>query len=405
MDDFFRSRASLDQMHDSLTRRRVLKNMFGMMALGIFAENLCSAQEHLQTSPTEIPAAEQEAIATVARSFVQQWNAPGLSLAIARDGHILHEQSFGFTGHGSEERLTTSNLFRIASVSKPITSVAVFKLIEQNRLHSEDTVFGERGILGTRYGGPNYSERIQEVTIDHLLTHTSGGWGNLENDPMFLNVAMDHSELISWTLKNLPLQNLPGKAFAYSNFGYCVLGRVIEKITGQSYEDYVRSTILQPCGITDMRIAQNTMQKRLDREVTYYGQGDRPFDDPYAINVRRMDSHGGWIATPRDLVRFAMHVDGFDRHRNILQPETIRKMTTSTIGNRHYARGWNVNEKGHWWHGGDLAGTTAILVRTSSRFCWAALTNTRRDGSSEAIDDMMWHLVSKVSAWRNELST
>jgi CubicO group peptidase (beta-lactamase class C family) len=344
-------------------------------------------------------------MATVARNFVQHWNAPGLSLAIARDRRILYEQSFGFTGHGSEERLTTSHLFRIASVSKPITSAAIFKLIEQNRLHGEDTIFGQRGILGTRYGGPNYSERIQEVTIDHLLTHTSGGWGNLENDPMFLNLAMDHSELISWTLKNLPLQNPPGKAFAYSNFGYCVLGRVIEKITGQSYEDYVRSTILQPCGITDMRIAQNTLQKRFVREVTYYGQGDGPFDDPYAINVRRMDSHGGWIATARDLVLFAMHVDGFDRYSNILQPETIRKMATPTIANRHYARGWNVNEKGHWWHGGDLAGTTAILVRTSSQFCWAALTNTRQNGSPEAMDDMMWDLVSKVSAWRNELST
>jgi CubicO group peptidase (beta-lactamase class C family) len=199
------------------------------MALGLFSEDLCSAQE---THATEIPASEQQAITAVARSFMQQCNAPGLSLAIARDGHILHEQSFGFAGHDSEERLTTSHLFRIASVSKPVTSAAIFKLIEQNHLRTDDTVFGERGILGTRYGGPNYSERIQEVTVDHLLTHTSGGWGNLENDPMFINVAMDHSELISWTLKNLPLQNPPGKAFAYSNFGYCVLGRVIEKITG-----------------------------------------------------------------------------------------------------------------------------------------------------------------------------
>ncbi len=122
------------------------------------------------------------------------------------------------------------------------------------------------------------------------------------------------------------------------------------------------------------------------------------------INVRRMDSHGGWIATPSDLVRFAIHVDGFNHNRNILQPETIRKMATSTAANRHYARGWNVNEKGHWWHGGDLAGTTAVLVRTSSRFCWAALTNTRRGESAEAIDDMMWNLVSKVSAWRSALT-
>lgn len=335
---------------------------------------------------------------------MRQLNAPGLSVAIARDGRIVYKESFGYTGHGSKERLTTSHLFRIASVTKPITSAAILKLMEQGRLQTEATVFGKHGILGTRYGGPTYEPGVEQITIDQLLTHTSGGWSNLGNDPMFLNVRMDQAELISWALKNQALRNPPGKVFAYSNFGYCVLGRVIERVTGQSYAEYVRSAILEPCGITDMQIAENTLQKRAEREVTYYGQGDGPYDEPYAINVRRMDSHGGWIATPGDLVRFATRVDGFDHNRNILQPETIRKMATSTVANRHYARGWNVNEKGHWWHGGDLAGTTAVLVRTSTRFCWAALTNTRRGESAEAIDDMMWNLVSKVSAWRSALA-
>jgi CubicO group peptidase (beta-lactamase class C family) len=379
--------------------------MLGGGALGLFRKHSFLSQEQSQsTLATDIEPSERQAMAGVAEDFMRQLNAPGLSLAVARDGRIVYEQSLGFTGHGSKERLTTSHLFRIASVSKPITSAAILRLMEQGRLQIEETVFGKRGILGTRYGGPTYGPGIEQITIDHLLTHTAGGWSNLENDPMFLNVGMDQAELISWTLKNQALRNPPGKVFAYSNFGYCILGRVIERITGQSYAEYVRSAILQPCGITDMRIGENTLQKRAGREVTYYGQGEGPYDEPYAINVRRMDSHGGWIATPGDLVRFAIHVDGFDHNRNILQPETIRKMATSTAANRHYARGWNVNEKGHWWHGGDLAGTTAVLVRTSSRFCWAALTNTRRGESAEAIDDMLWNLVRKVSAWRSALT-
>ena len=116
-----------------------------------------------------------------------------------------------------------------------------------------------------------------------------------------------------------------------------------------------------------------------------------------------MDSHGGWIATPADLVRFASHVDGFDSRRDILKPETIRRMTSASIANANYARGWSVNAQGHWWHGGDLPGTSAILVRTSSRFCWAALTNTRREGSPEALDDMVWEMARKVKAWRTAL--
>ena len=88
----------------------------------------------------------------------------------------------------------------------------------------------------------------------------------------------------------------PATHWAYSNFGYCVLGRVIEKITGQTYENFVQQSILAPCGITDMRIAGNSYRDRAPNEVAYLGQFN---ENPYNMNVRRMDSHGGWIATPQ----------------------------------------------------------------------------------------------------------
>ncbi len=83
--------------------------------------------------------------------------------------------------------------------------------MEQGRVQIEETVFGRRGILATRYSGSTYEPGIEQITIDHLLTHTSGGWSNLENDPMFLNVGMDQAELISWTLKNQALAILREK--------------------------------------------------------------------------------------------------------------------------------------------------------------------------------------------------
>jgi CubicO group peptidase (beta-lactamase class C family) len=184
-------------------------------------------------------------------------------------------------------------------------------------------------------------------------------------------------------------------AFAYSNFGYCILGRVIEKITQQSYSDYVRDTVLSACGIRDMRIGGNTLKDRAVDEVTYYGENA---EYPYAMNVTRMDSHGGWIATPTDLVRFATRVDGFASGRNILSSETIRRMTTPSKANPRYARGWFVNERGNWWHTGSLPGTTAVMVRTSTDFCWAALVNIRLPEG--ALDDFIWQIVSNVSAWR-----
>ena len=124
---------------------------------------------------------------------------------------------------------------------------------------------------------------------------------------MFSNPALNHAQLITLTLKNLPLDYPPGEHYAYSNLGYCVLGRIIEKITGRPYADYVRAAVLSRCGVTDMTIAGNTLAQRQPGEVKYYGQGD----NPYGFNITRMDSHGGWIARPTDYVQFVMHVDGF----------------------------------------------------------------------------------------------
>lgn len=338
-------------------------------------------------------------MASVAEEFRRKFEVPALSMAVALNGRLAYEQAFGVMGRDTREELTTSNLFRIASVTKPITSVAIFSLIEQGRLRSDDKVFGTDGILGTEYGKRPYGQGVEKIIIDHLLTHTSGGWENDLDDPMFSNPRMDHAELISWTLNNRPLTNPPGKVFAYSNFGYCILGRVIEKISGLSYSDYVRDTVLSPCGITDMQIAGNTLKDRVANEVSYYG---RTGQDPYGLNVRRMDSHGGWLATPADLVRFTTHVDSFDTSRNILKPETVQRMTTPSNINPHYARGWWVNEKGHWLHGGNLAGTTAMMVRTASHFCWAALMDTRE--SERTLNDVVWDIVSKVRAWRAALA-
>jgi CubicO group peptidase (beta-lactamase class C family) len=209
---------------------------------------------------------------------------------------------------------------------------------------------------------------------------------------MFQKEAMNHRQLIAWTLKNAPLQYPPGEHYAYSNFGFCVLGRVIEKLTGVPYEQHVREAVLKRCGVTGMRIAGNTLAERAPAEVIYYGAGQQ---DPYGMNVRRMDSHGGWLATAKDLAMFASHLD-------MLKPASIREMTTASSANAGYAKGWAVNRVPNWWHAGSLPGTTSIMVRTSSGFCWAALANTRESpgDTGGAMDRMMWDLVRQVKTWK-----
>ena len=151
-----------------------------------------------------------------------------------RNDSIHTSRCFGYANPITREIVTPAHRFRIASVSKPITAIAIFQLIEQDRLRLTDKIFGPGAVLGTSYGALPYGPHIGNITVRHLLEHTSGGWPNDNNDPMFQQISLNHHDLISWTLDKVPLLFAPGTQYLYSNFGYCLLGRVIEAISGLS---------------------------------------------------------------------------------------------------------------------------------------------------------------------------
>jgi CubicO group peptidase (beta-lactamase class C family) len=382
-----------------LARRALLTGSLGAGAAWVCAPfSPAPAAAQPAGEPAEPSPAERAAMAASARAFMQSYAVPGFSVAVGHGGTMIYQDAFGVADREKNEPLTPMHLFRIASVSKPITSTAIFSLIEQGRLHLGDRIFGPGAVLGTDFGGPPYHPQVDQITLEHLLTHTGGGWNNTRDDPMFMNAGMSQAQLISFVLRERPLDHPPGQSYAYSNFGYCVLGRVIEKVSRQGYAAFVGDAVLKRCGVADMAIAGNTLAQRRRGEVKYYGQND----NPYGMNVARMDAHGGWIARPADLVQFAMHVDGFAAPPNILKPDTIRTMTTPSSANAGYAKGWEVNKANNWWHNGSLPGTSTIMVRTHSGFCWAAFTNTRRQNSAldGDLDKLIWTMVGQVKAWR-----
>lgn len=324
--------------------------------------------------------------------FMTQYNVPGLSLAISKNGKLVYAKSYGKADVTAGTDVTNSSLFRIASVSKPITGIAIMKLVEAGQLNLDQKVFGAGSILGTQYGTQPYGPNITNITVRHLLHHVSGGWPNNATDAMFSNPTLTLDQLISWALDNQPLQHTPGTNFAYSNFGYAVLGKVIAKISGQTYEQYVKTNVLQPAGISNMSIGGSTEAERKNNEVKYYGQGGQ---NPYGFNLPRMDANGGWIATATDLVKLLVRVDGFSTKADILNAASITTMTTpSSITN--YALGWNVNTNNHWWHIGSLPGTISQVVRTSTGYTWAMVANTRATSGSFAtdFDGLMWQAVN-----------
>ena len=380
-----------------MNRRSFMKTLGTAGTAALFTEMPGTA--FAVTAPSEkapkLSQPEQRAVEAVIRPFMERSKVPGISIAIGRQGRFLFNQAFGLADEAAQTPLTTESLFRIASISKPITAVAIFALIEQGRLRLTDLVFGEKGTLGFDFA-KTVPSPVNELTIGHLLTHRCGGWTNKTHDPMFQNPGLNHRELIEWTIQNLPLTQKPGTSHAYSNFGYCVLGRVIEKLTGLPYQQAVQRDVLAKCGITTMRIAGNTLEEKAPGEVTYH---DRQQDFAYKMKVARMDSHGGWIARAADLVHFLMRVDAMSSPADILRANTIKVMTTPVSPADGYACGWILAD-GSWWHGGKLPGTATMMFRMASGLCWSVLANTDTDELSKALLPTMLQLVKAVPAWR-----
>lgn len=183
----------------SIDRRACLAGAAAAASSLLFAPGPASAQRG--GTPT---AAEEAAMARLANAFMHKYNVPGLQVAIASEGEYVYSTAFGVADTAAGETLTPGHRFRIASISKTITSTAIFTLIESGALRLGDLVFGPNGLLPNDYPKSPQSKWIDEITVEHLLTHTSGGWTNDGNDPMFRKPELDHAELIRWTLQNQP---------------------------------------------------------------------------------------------------------------------------------------------------------------------------------------------------------
>ena len=217
----------------------------------------------------------------------------------------------------------------------------------------------------------------------------------------------------------------PGTKFGYSNFGFCVLGRIIERVSGVTYEEFVKREVLKPAGITRMKIGKSLDSDDAAGEVHYYDEETtrsvfrslgspsltKPVPWPYGgFNLEAMDSHGGWIASAIDLVKFANSVDG-RRGKPLLNQHSIAELTSrsapplSQTSEVYYGLGWDIRPTGHdanWWHGGSLPGTTTLLVRTSDGNCWAAVFNARPKGSNKLDNDLdsgLWRAFGEVTSW------
>lgn len=339
------------------------------------------------------------------QNFIQKYNFPGASLAVAKNGQIIHTSTAGYADVEKKLPPTPQTVFRIASSSKPITVIAIFQLLEKSgddiNKALDRPVFGRKGYL------PEYKKitdkRILTVTLRDLLQHT-GGWDSgakEQYDPQYdlYNIAAkmkvkapaDAKSVIRYMLQYRVLDVSPGKEYHYSNFGFNILGRIIEKLSGEPYESYVQNHIFKPLGITDMKIAGSHLEDLLPNESRYYddprgplstSQWDGKTKGPPAYNefyFPTMDAHGGFLGTPSSMIKILHGVTPELGGVQLLKPETVNIMTAPVahIGNPTAGLGWIVREGGkEISHAGALEfGTLAYFVRRPDNSAWAVTFN------------------------------
>jgi CubicO group peptidase (beta-lactamase class C family) len=328
------------------------------------------------------------------QAYINNNSIPGVSIAITKQERLVFAKGFGYANTATGEEVNPNHLFRIASVSKPMTSIAIMKLIQQGKFSLNSKVFGSSGLLGTIYGTKPYGQLVLEIEVHHLLEHTSG-FSNDGGDPMFMRYDLNQAQLISWVLDTRTPKYVPGSTYEYLNFGYILLGRIIEKVSGQTYELFLRNNIfIYAPQTSQMVIGGDTLAEKLPNEVIYYPS------DAYDLLVRRMDANGGWIARPIDLVGIMAKVDGFNYKPDILNNSTITAMWTGSSANPGYGKGWILGGT-YYGHNGAMPGTIAFLVRRNDGLSYAFTVNTRpnNDGFAFNLKAVLDTIVSGVSAW------
>ncbi|NBC84175.1 MAG: serine hydrolase [Bacteroidetes bacterium] len=354
--------------------------------------------------------------------FMKEYGIRGAALAIAKNEKLVYAKGFGHANEETGELAEPKHLFRIASVSKLITAVAIMQMVEEDMLDVTDKVFGVDGILSDSMYLHYQDSRYEDITIEHLLTHTSG-LPEKKGDPLFmpmlvarnLNIAPPVSleQTIEYTLTN-QLDSKPGRRYSYSNIGYAILGEIIKLKSEMSYEDYVKFNILQPLGINDMHIGKSFYENKFHNEVKYYqndgidycmafdGSSNRVPVYYGGNNVGILGAAGGWVASAPELMKFIVAVDGFSHKPDILSQESIdymiasRKKLKSTIGWR------GTDGYGTWWRTGTLTGSSALVMRQSNGINWLVLLNTSTGKKSRihnALSKTMFDIMGNINEW------
>ncbi len=231
------------------------------------------------------------------QTFATEGHVPGAAWGIVIDGELAHVGATGVRDLASNAPVDGDTVFRIASMTKSFTAMAILTLRDEGKLSLDDPA--ERYVpelTGLRY----LTSDSPKITIRHLLSHSEGfpednPWGDQQ-------LARSEEELSQMLRRGIPFSNAPGVAYEYSNYGFAILGRIVARVSGMRYGDYVAANILQPLAMTSTTLEPSSVpQNRLAHG--YRWEDDRWKEEPLLANGS-FGPMGGMLTSIRDLSRY-----------------------------------------------------------------------------------------------------
>jgi len=376
-----------------------------------------SSADDIPTSGADYPGTE--AYDREIKKVMVAWNIPGAVIAIAKNGKLILVRGYGYSDYEGRIIMRPDSISRIGSISKTLTALAILRLCDEGKLNIDDRFLN----ILTEFRVPDSGDsRINDITIRQLLNHC-GGWDrSISSDPTNDGMIIERNyglsgpptraDYIRYTLTK-ELDFNPGERFAYSNIGYLILGSVIEKISGEKYEVYVRDHVLAPMGVYSLSIGYEHLEERVPGEVKYYdpwyddslfsGEGVTP--RPYGwTNMTGIDAAGGWISSAIELTRILTAMDG-SRTAQFLSQTSMNDMLGNPglpewSGDKSwYGMGLFVGPStGRWGHGGSMAGMQSNMYRLDNGYVWVVITNSRSEDPDGYSNALYWAMTNALGS-------
>ncbi|MEZ4869267.1 MAG: serine hydrolase [Caldilineaceae bacterium] len=317
-----------------------------------------------------------------------QPDAPGGAVLVLRDGKPILRKGYGLANLELHVPVTPEMVFRLGSLTKQFTAVAILMLVEEGKVKLSDDI--------TRYW-PDYPTDGQKITVEQLLTHTSG-IKNYTDLPEWFNLwrqDMTPDELIA-LFKDKPLDFTPGTRWAYSNSGYILLGALIEKVTGMSYEAFIQQRIFTPLGMA--HAAYDQTERILPGRVSGYSRGEDGYLNAQYLSMSQPYAAGSLAASVDDLAKWdaALYTDKLVKQRTL--QSAFKSFTLKDGGDTGYGYGFSVADyEGHTLlqHSGGINGFATYMLRLPDDKVYVALL-TNCDNCPVPLVDLAFNIATLV---------